>query len=205
MKTSQTIRQVVDGQQRLRTILSFVDIHSLDDREEWDEFTVLKSHNRELGGLSFNQLPDEMQSQILQTPLSVNVLPASVDDVTVLTIFQRMNSTGFKLNDQEIRNATYFGEFKEAAYGLAYGQYQRWLKWDIFNKQEIAQMREVELTSDLMGLVLRGVQARTKSSLNGLYKTYDDEFEKRSSVEDEFRKVFDFLDGVYSPDSSRLD
>lgn len=203
VKTSQTIRQVVDGQQRLRTILSFVDIHSLDDREEWDEFTVLKSHNRELGGLSFNQLPDEMQSQILQTPLSVNVLPASVDDVTVLTIFQRMNSTGFKLNDQEIRNATYFGEFKEAAYGLAYGQYQRWLKWDIFNKQEIAQMREVELTSDLMGLVLRGVQARTKSSLNGLYKTYDDEFEKRSSVEDEFRKVFDFLDGVYSPDSSR--
>lgn len=201
--TSKTLRQVVDGQQRLRTILSFVDIDSLHDREEWDEFTVLRSHNRDFAGLAFSQLPDKTQTHILQTPLSVNVLPADVDDVTVLTIFQRMNSTGYKLNDQEIRNATYFGEFKDAAYQLAYEQYQRWLKWNVFNVQEIAQMREVELTSDLMGFLMRGIQARTKASLNGLYKSNDEEFRARSKVQDEFRSAFDYLDDVYSPNSSR--
>lgn len=201
--TSKTMRQVVDGQQRLRTILSFVDIESLGDREAWDEFTVLSSHNREFGGLSFSQLPDETQRVILQTPLSVNVLPAHVDDVTVLTIFQRMNSTGYKLNDQEIRNATYFGEFKDAAYELAYEQYQRWLRWDVFDMQEIAQMREVELTSDLMGFLMRGIQARTKAALNGLYKANDDAFPNRSVVQEEFRAAFGYLDEVYSPSASR--
>lgn len=201
--TSKTMRQVVDGQQRLRTILSFVDIDSLRDREEWDDFTVLRSHNREFSGLSFSQLPDETQTHILQTPLSVNVLPADVDDVTVLTIFQRMNSTGYKLNDQEIRNATYFGEFKDAAYELAYEQYQRWLKWEVFNIQEIAQMREVELSSDLMGYLLRGIQARTKSALNGLYKANDEKFSSRAEVEREFRNAFDYLEGVYAPGASR--
>ena len=201
--TSKTVRQVVDGQQRLRTILSYVDIDSLEDSDEWDRFTVLRSHNRDFAGLGFSQLPDETQTHILQTPLSVNVLPADVDDVTVLTIFQRMNSTGYKLNDQEIRNATYFGEFKDCAYGLAYEQYQRWLKWDLFTIQDVAQMREVELTSDLMGFLLRGIQARTKAALNGLYKAYDEEFQERSNVEADFRATFDFLEGVYGAGASR--
>ncbi len=183
--------------------MSFVDIESINDRDEWDDFTVLRSHNREFAGLSFAQLPDDTQTQILQTPLSVNVLPAGVDDVTVLTIFQRMNSTGHKLNDQEIRNATYFGEFKDAAYELAYEQYQRWLRWDIFNAQEIAQMREVELTSDLMGFLMRGIQARTKATLNGLYKANDEGFPDRIVVADQLRAAFDYLDRVYSPGASR--
>nr|WP_246299270.1 DUF262 domain-containing protein [Nocardioides panaciterrulae] len=201
--TSKTMRHVVDGQQRLRTILSYVDIDCLAERDEWDDFTVLRSHNREFAGLAFTQLPDETQRHILQTPLSVNVLPADVDDVTVLTIFQRMNSTGYKLNDQEIRNATYFGEFKDTAYQLAYEQYQRWLKWQVFGVQEIAQMREVELTSDLMGFLMRGIQARTKASLDGLYKSNDEAFPERPRVEDEFRAAFDYLDAIYSPSASR--
>lgn len=203
VSTSKTVRQVVDGQQRLRTILGYVDIDCIQFPDEWDHFTVLKSHNPQYAGLSFQQLPDTTQSLILQTPLSVNVLPADVDDVTVLTIFQRMNSTGLKLNDQEIRNATYFGEFKEAAYSLAYDQYQRWLKWKIFDLQEIAQMREVELTSDLMGTLLRGVGARTKSAINGLYKMYDQTFLERSRIETQFRDTFDFLEDVYGADRSR--
>lgn len=203
VSTSRTVRQVVDGQQRLRTILSFVDIECLAEPQEWDRFTVLRSHNREYAGLAFSQLPDERQTHILQTPLSVNVLPADVDDVTVLTIFQRMNSTGHKLNDQEIRNATYFGEFKDSAYGLAYEQYQRWIKWDLFTIQDVAQMREVELTSDLMGYLLRGTQARTKAAINSLYKALDEEFGNRSTVEEEFRATFDFLEGVYASGASR--
>jgi len=201
--TSKTVRQVVDGQQRLRTILAFVDIDCVDEPGEWDHFTVLSSHNREVSGLAFSQLPDETQTHILQTPLSVNVLPADVDDVTVLTIFQRMNSTGYKLNDQEIRNATYFGEFKDSAYGLAYEQYQRWLKWELFTFQDVAQMREVELTSDLMGYLLRGLQARSKASLNALYKAHDEEFPEREEVETVFRDTFEVLEGVYGPGAGR--
>lgn len=198
IRTSKSVRQVVDGQQRLRTILSFIDIDSLQGAaDEPDSFTVLRSHNRDYAGLRFEQLPDEAQGRILQTPLSVNVLPSDIDDVTVLTIFQRMNSTGLKLNDQEIRNATFFGEFKESSYALAYEQNQRWLRWGIFSRQEVAQMKEVELTADLMGFLMKGIAARSKASLTGLYKQYDESFPMREEVEAEFGRTFDRLDQVY--------
>lgn len=203
VRTSKTIRQVVDGQQRLRTILAYIDLDCLKDTDDWDRFTVLRSHNREYAGLSFQQLDAEVQRRLLETPLSVNVLPADVDDVTVLTVFQRMNSTGFKLNDQEIRNATYFGEFKEASYELAYAQYQRWLSWGIFSRQDVAQMKEVELTADLMGLLINGVGARTKSRINALYRSYDKEFDERKLVSEAFSATFDALDRVYGVESSR--
>jgi len=201
--TSKTIRQVVDGQQRLRTILAFLDIDSLNKVDDWDRFSVLKSHNREYAGLSFQQLPEVVQARILQTPLSVNVLPSDIDDVTVLTIFQRMNSTGFKLNDQEIRNATFFGEFKESSYSLAYQQNQRWQRWGIFSRQDVAQMKEVELTADLMGLLLHGVAAKSKAAIDKLYKTYDDGLPHRETIELQYGKVFDLLENVYGEKASQ--
>lgn len=203
ISTSKTIRQVVDGQQRLRTILAYIDINSLTDVEDWDRFTVMRTHNREFAGLGFQQLPSDVQGRILQTPLSVNVLPSDIDDVTVLTIFQRMNSTGLKLNDQEIRNATYFGEFKDSSYYLAYSQNQRWQSWGIFSRQDVAQMKEVELTADLMGFLIRGVIARSKASVSGLYKAFDEMFLEREEVEKKFLEIFDFLEGVYGEGESR--
>lgn len=203
VKTSKTIRQVVDGQQRLRTILAYIDIESLTHVDDWDRFSVLRSHNRDYAGLSFDQLPGDVQGRILETSLSVNVLPADIDDVTVLTIFQRMNSTGYKLNDQEIRNATYFGEFKDSSYRLAYSQNQRWQRWNIFTRQDVAQMKEVELTADLMGFLTRGVSARSKASINALYKNNDEAFPNREDIERQFLEIFDLLEGVYSEVASR--
>jgi hypothetical protein len=203
VQTSGTVRQVVDGQQRLRTILSFIDIDSVPDVTDWDRFTVLKSHNREYAGLGFNQLPSDVQSLILQTQLSVNVLPSDIDDVTVLTIFQRMNSTGFKLNDQEIRNATYFGDFKESSFDLAYEQNQRWVNWGIFTRQDVAQMKEVELTSDLMGYLLNGITARSKAVIDRLYRTNDEAFAGRDDVEAVFRATFEKLEDIYGETGSR--
>lgn len=197
MRTSKTVRQVVDGQQRLRTILSFIDPDCIADPDEWDDFRILRSHNRDYGNLAFAELPDDVQSNLLQTPLSVNVLPADIADVTVLQIFQRMNSTGIKLNPQEIRNGSYFGEFKDASYALAYEQSQRWIKWGLFDRQQVAQMREVEFVSDLLGLILRGVAARSDSYINSLYREFDERFDDRGVAEDKFRAAFDTLAPLY--------
>ncbi|KJL33104.1 DUF262 domain-containing protein [Microbacterium oxydans] len=201
--TSRTVRQVVDGQQRLRTILAYIDIDSLENVDEWDRFTVLRAHNRDYAGLSFQQLPDDVQTRILQTPLSVNVLPSDIDDVTVLTIFQRMNSTGLKLNPQEIRNATWFGEFKETSYSLAYQQNQRWVNWGIFTRQDVAQMKEVELSADLMGFLINGISARSKASIDGLYRKFDDGVPGREALINDFEATFDILEDVYGEAASR--
>lgn len=45
------IREVVDGQQRLRTLFTYVRPQVLEDyREDADHFTVRKIHNQEVGG-----------------------------------------------------------------------------------------------------------------------------------------------------------
>src|SRR4051812_37812724 len=44
-KTYEPKRLVVDGQQRIRTVLAFVDIACLSDRQDSDSFTVLRMHN----------------------------------------------------------------------------------------------------------------------------------------------------------------
>src|SRR5258705_7061588 len=56
VSTKTSIREVVDGQQRIRTILSY--IH--------DGFAVSRRQNAEFGGVVFSNLPEEIQSQVLQ-------------------------------------------------------------------------------------------------------------------------------------------
>src|SRR5216684_2751416 len=54
VSTKTSIRDVVDGQQRLRTILSFVK----------DGFVISKRQNPTYGGLRFSQLPEDVQAQL---------------------------------------------------------------------------------------------------------------------------------------------
>lgn len=134
--TQKTLYEVVDGQQRLRTLFAFIDTQSLLDYDaKRDEFLVSNSHNENIGGRKFSSLKPKYQEAILGYPISTHVLPSTVDDRQVLQIFARMNSTGVKANGQELRNARYFGLFKKLVYELelAYEQLERWRVWEIFS------------------------------------------------------------------------
>jgi len=132
-------RQVVDGQQRIRTLLSYIDPKSLKDyKKSQDFFQVRNIHNPQLSGKNFSELPNKLRQLILDYQFSVHVLPSDVDDKQVLQIFARMNSTGVKLNYQELRNASYFGDFKKTMYNLAYEQLERWRNWRIFSEDNIS-------------------------------------------------------------------
>jgi uncharacterized protein with ParB-like and HNH nuclease domain len=59
LTTQTTIREVVDGQQRLRTLFSFRDRGSLSDFDiNRDSFSVSAQHNKELAGKKFAELND---------------------------------------------------------------------------------------------------------------------------------------------------
>jgi hypothetical protein len=191
------VREVVDGQQRLRTILGYIDPGCLPDHKPDDDFVVLQSHNSDYPNAAYADLPVDVQDRLLQTALSVNVLPADIGDVRILDIFRRMNTTGTKLNAQELRNANFDGVFKEMSYELAYEQYQRWLSWRIFEVPQVAQMMEVELTSDLLGLMLNGVKPKTAKQIDDLYTTYDPGVPDEDAVRQQFRDHMDILEHVY--------
>ena len=190
------MREVVDGQQRIRTVISYIAPQLLKDFDlSRDVFNIKKTHNKELAGKSFKELDDDTKRAILDYEFSVHILPSFVDDREVIQIFRRMNSTTYGLTKQELRNSEWFGEFKSAAYSLAAEQLERWRGWKTFTEQDIARMSEVEHTSECLILIISGkLSGKSSARTNKFYKDYDNSFRERKEVENRFRTVMDFID-----------
>ncbi|MBI3676245.1 MAG: DUF262 domain-containing protein [Proteobacteria bacterium] len=197
LKTMKPRRDVVDGQQRIRTILAFVDRTLLDDFDERDEFTIDGAHNEKLADKTFADLLEPDRQKILDYQFSVHSFPSDTDDREILQIFARMNSTGVKLNAQELRNAEYYGRFKTLAYALATEQLNRWRNWKIFSSDQIMRMLEVELTSEFMLLIMRGVLQKNNKTINKHYMDYDGVFPSRAEVAKRFRATFDSIETLF--------
>ena len=194
-------REVVDGQQRLRTLISYIDPSLLTDYDsDRDAFQVMEIHNSELANLSFAELPASLRQRILDYEFSVHVLSSGVDDREILSIFARMNSTGVKLNRQELRNADYHGAFKTSMYETAFGHLPRWRNWRIFSDDGIARMQEVELTSEFAYLMLNGLTAKSEAALDQLYKNKEEAFPERDEVERRVTVVMDTIDDKLGTD-----
>lgn len=201
-RTLRSKRDVVDGQQRIRTILAFVDKTLLDDFDpSRDDFTIDKVHNKKLGGKYFSDLSAEDQQAILDYQFSVHSFPTDTDDREILQIFARMNATGYKLNPQELRNAEFFGEFKTLAYELATEQLNRWRDWKVFNHDQIARMNEVELTSEFMILMLHGLLEKNNKDINFFYGWYEDGLPDAPEVARRFRTTFDSIETAVEPEN----
>jgi uncharacterized protein with ParB-like and HNH nuclease domain len=197
LKTQKSSREVVDGQQRLRTIFGFIDPAILPDYDsERDGFTVRENHNTDLAGKTFQKLSERLRSRILAYEFSVHVLPPEVEDQEVLEMFARLNATGTKLNHQELRNADWFGEFKTSMYRLAFEQLERWRAWKIFTDDQISRMREVEMTSDLAMSMINGLSGKSQKRLDNIYEEYDDTFDGQKELESRFRLTMDELDSA---------
>ena len=195
LHTFEPKREVVDGQQRIRTVLTFIDPSLLEDYiESRDAFYVRATHNKDISGKAFNELPVNYQQRILDYEFSVHVLSSGVDDREVLGIFARMNSTGVKLNPQELRNAEYFGEFKTSMFRIAAANLPRWRAWDVATEDEIARMQEVELTSELAMVILSGIGGKTKPRIDNLYKRFDKVFPTKNEVERRFYTIMDTIE-----------
>jgi len=195
LKSLEHRREVVDGQQRLRTVFSFVCPTVLKDFDpQRDRFQVRKAHYKQMAEKDFGQLPGDVRQKILDYEFSVHVLPSSVGDREVLRIFSRLNSTGYKLNPQELRNAAYFGEFKTTMFDLAAEQLDRWRSWQVLTEDNIARMEEVEITSEFAQLMLHGVLGKSQVALDRLYKANDLNFKHQPEVARRFRTIMDLID-----------
>lgn len=190
-----TQREVIDGQQRLRTILGFINPELISDYDQdHDFFKVSKIHNSKISGKSFHELSVAMQQAIIGYEIPVHIFSADTEDRDVLQIFARLNATGMKLNAQELRNAEYFGAFKSLSYKIAYENLNRWQAWEIFNLASISRMLEVEEVSDLFISMHEGVHAKNKAVLDRYYEEYDEDYPVKAEVERRFEAVMSSIE-----------
>jgi hypothetical protein len=173
------VREVIDGQQRIRAVLDYMD----------GKYSISRTLPSPWAGKSFKQLTPELRERIENFHFSCEVFHG-LSDAAVLEMFSRINTYSVQLNRQELRNGKWFGHFKQSCYGLAYEHLEFWRNNRIFTEQSIARMLEAELTSELVILGLDGVQDK-KDSIDTFYSDYDESFPGQESAEKRFRVTID--------------
>lgn len=177
MDAEKSIREVVDGQQRLRTILEYTN----------NEFKA--RHPAHTGRVTYKDLSRTEQQTFKLTSLSVGYLLGATDE-DVIEIFGRLNSVAKTLNEQEKRNANFSGEFKQFCLREAASRLALWRGLGVFSANDIARMNEVQFISDLVLNMLKGLSDYSNSGLNAIYEKYEDRFPERKDVKERLERIF---------------
>lgn len=108
--------EVVDGLQRLLTLVNFTgdekarEAARLKDKSlrltQLDKLTSLE-------GLTFSELPEDIRTSLEDRPVKVIVLNDKSDLQVRFDLFERLNTGGVALTDQEVRECVYRGEFMD--------------------------------------------------------------------------------------------
>ena len=165
---------VVDGQQRIRACLGFLA----------GEFP-LGEESDALAGAVFAELTDDQKKNIFEYKFVARELPR-LSETEIRGIFGRLNRNNVALNPQELRHATYWGEFISSMTEIS--QIDFWVTSGIFTSNDIRRMLDVEFISEVAVAHLYGLQNK-KTSLDRFYKDFESEFPDRSEIEAIFRTV----------------
>jgi hypothetical protein len=184
LQGARNLRVVVDGQQRLRAILSFYN----------GDFKISKAHNKDLSKHNYHTLSEELKKEFLKYELGVDVL-FDLPYEDILDIFARINSYTVELDKQEIFNAKYLGYFKQTAYGLGYKYVNYFINGGIITKAKVARMAEADLASDLLIALIGSVQ--TNKNIEVYYKEYEDKQGNLEDIEKRFDKIMSYIGSIY--------
>jgi len=181
------LRMVVDGQQRLRAILEFVN----------GDFRISPAHNEEFAGFTYDRLPEEVKSDFLTYELGVDLLfdPSYAD---MLDIFARINSYTVTLNPQEKRNAKYVGYFKQYVYRYGHAYVRYFLDGGVLSKRSVSRMAEAQLAAELFVALVGAVQ--TNKTTEQYYRRYEDEIDGLKEAAKRFDTIMSYIGAIYPPE-----
>jgi hypothetical protein len=189
--TRKTYREVIDGQQRMRAIIEFYN----------GDFSILKSHNKELGGKFYDELEEEDKQAFLFYDIPVEVIKASKEEDSIIyNMFARLNTNSMTLNKQELRNAQYWGDFKVFIYRLSSYWRDFFAEYGVFKDKDFARMNDSEFISSLVILLLNGITTETPSKIDEFYKNYDENFSDEDEIEIKFERIMRLCSEIFEMD-----
>lgn len=194
LKTRKTIKEIVDGQQRSRTIHDY--FH--------DKFALNKKlGTEEVRGLRYSDLDEEWQARFISYSLSIDLFVAA-SDKEVREIFTRMNSYTVPLKPEEKRHAEYQGAFKWFIYDLSrhYSSFLRDI--GVFSEKSLVRMQDMKLFTEICHAIDNGVTTTNTRALDGLYKKYDKDEEGVRVIEEKLGSVLDTIGNFDFLSSSQI-
>ncbi|MET9409524.1 DUF262 domain-containing protein [Streptomyces sp. NPDC002935] len=174
--TRRTIRDVVDGQQRLRTIIDFAA----------GKF-ALTSKAGEYRGYRYSDLEDEEKDAFLAYKLTCEQL-INASDEDVLEVFLRINSYAVPVNGSELRNARFDNAFSSYVKDLTRKIPFVWELGVISNRDRV-RMNDHSTIAELLGFMMRGVAEGADSDITELYESHIETLESELPSEELFIQV----------------
>lgn len=175
-----TIREVVDGQQRVRCVIEYKN----------GEFAA--RHPNHERPVLYPDLAKRERVHFLQSSLSVGYL-VGASDADVIEIFARINSVSKNLYPQEKRNAKFSGAFKQFCLEEAVHRLPFWRNNHVFTDAQISRMLEVQFISDLAINLIDGLQDFSSKRLDDYYEKYDLEFPQSTNVKKRLDRAFSIM------------
>ena len=175
-----TVKEVVDGQQRIRSLLDY----------RKNEFAA--SHPEHPKRVTYNALTPVQRETFLMAKLPVAYL-IGADDSDVIEIFGRLNAVSKTLNAQEKRSAQYSGEFHQFCLRESVRRLPMWRDLNIFSATDISRMTEVQFVADLAMALVDGMSDFSARRIDIAYSTWDEDFPARAAVQKRMERVFSRL------------
>jgi len=180
-------REIVDGQQRMLTIVDY--------RE--GKF-ALGSNSKDFVGKKFDQLSDEEQEKFLTYTVSVDVI-RNAQRPDILQMFRRMNAYTLPLNDAEKRHSEFHGVFKDWVNRLVDAWGPVISEWKILSSRSIVRMEDAEFFAEVALSFKHGVKSSSNTMLRNLYVENDEVFPEAEQWADRINEIFAFIQADLSP------
>ncbi|GAB2790024.1 DUF262 domain-containing protein [Dyella kyungheensis] len=180
-----SLYHVVDGKQRLTTLLEFIR----------GEFPVSeRTSNAKARGMYFTSLDDNTKKQIWSYQFLVEYIPTD-DEEMINAIFDRINRNVSKLTPQELRHARLDGDFIKATEDQS-----EWMAESLpsnfprFAAQSKKQMKDVEFVALLLLLIEDGVKGYSQDALDEAFTSRDSAWESKHQTIKSFQDAVSFID-----------
>jgi hypothetical protein len=158
-----TTYHVVDGKQRLETILRFFD----------NKISIAQDFgDANLDGKKFRQLPPDYKRKFWDYTLVVDFID-SIDGNNIEEVFDRVNRNARNLQPQELRHARFNGWFIEFVENET--ELEFWWDYKISTRGRDRRMKNTQFISELMLIILDNkIVGFDQDYLDSQYAKYDD-------------------------------
>ncbi|TDM17091.1 DUF262 domain-containing protein [Macrococcoides caseolyticum] len=205
---------VIDGLQRLSTILQFMDILEIkDDREEIEEFKLFGTDFLpSLSGKTWNgsnSITTQRKLIFKRARIDIRIIKYSSDVDAQYELFQRLNTGGSSLTEQEVRNSLmimenneFFNKFESASKNIDFKECLPLSKRSIDEKEDMEYAlrylvyRNIDIDKDIKGN--EDIGEFLNDQMFKLLR--DSEYNIDYEIE-LFKKVFNNLNEVLADDS----
>lgn len=180
-KLLKTTQYVIDGQQRLTTIKKYI---------EGVQEKPLKKVQK------FEDLSEEERQAFLYYQIVVRDI-GKVEDETIREIFRRINLTKFQLEDVEIHNAVYNGQFiqvaKEVLNNIDLSEF------GVFHESEFTRMADLHFILLIMATLENTGYFPEDKEVENFIAKFNDEYPQKNHIKSLIIKIFTIIKDLNLP------